>query len=109
MTRAIMLAAIEWQSPQMLGISLLIGVLITLAVALLYPAQVKLLPRAWRYTLPALRCAALLALAASVARPVAERKLREEEQGAVVVLIDASRSMGVHDAQRSAVQEKGSR
>jgi hypothetical protein len=100
-----MLAAIEWQSPQMLGISLLIGVLITLAVALLYPAQVKLLPRAWRYTLPALRCAALLALAASVARPVAERKLREEEQGAVVVLIDASRSMGVHDAQRSAANK----
>lgn len=96
-----LLSAIQWQSPQMLGISLLIGVLITLAVVLLYPAQVKLLPRVWRFTLPALRCAALLALAASVARPVAQRALKEEEQGAVVVLIDTSRSMAVQDTQRT--------
>jgi hypothetical protein len=89
----------------MLGISLLIGVLITLAVVLLYPAQVRLLPRAWRVTLPALRCGALLALAASVARPVAQRTLNEEEQGAVVVLIDTSSSMGVRDSQRSAASK----
>jgi hypothetical protein len=101
----ILAAGIEWQSPQMLGISLLIGVLITLAVVLLYPAQVRLLPRAWRYALPALRCAALLALAASVARPVAQRTIREEEQGAVVVLIDTSRSMGVQDTQRTAASK----
>ena len=98
-------AAIEWQSPQMLGVSLLIGVLITLAVVLLYPAQVKLLPRAWRVTPPALRCAALFALAASVARPVAQRTVKEEEQGAVVVLIDTSRSMGATDTQRTAANK----
>jgi hypothetical protein len=95
------LARLQWQSPQMLGASLLVGVLIVLAVVLLYPAQVRLLPMAWRFTLPALRCAALLALAVSVARPVAQRTLREDEQGAVVVIVDQSKSMDVRDNQRT--------
>jgi hypothetical protein len=94
-------AAIEWRAPQMLGVALLVGVLIVLAVALLYPSQVRLLPPAWRWTLPGLRCAGLLALALSVARPVAQRNLAEDERGAVVVLVDHSKSMDVTDAQRS--------
>jgi hypothetical protein len=94
-------AGIQWQSPQMLGVALLVAALVVLAVVLLYPQQVKLLPRAWRFALPGLRCAALLALALSVARPVAQRRLTEEEQGAVVVLMDTSRSMDVHDNQRT--------
>jgi hypothetical protein len=81
----------------MLGVALLVGVLIVLAVALLYPAQVRTLPGRWRLALPGLRCLGLLALAVSVARPVAQRSLREEEQGAVVVLVDNSRSMDVRD------------
>lgn len=96
-----LLAGLQWQSPQMLGAALLVGVLIVLAVGLLYPAQVKLLPLAWRFTLPGLRCAALLALAVSVARPVAQRTLREDEQGAMVVVIDHSKSMNVRDNQRT--------
>jgi len=96
-----MLAGLQWQSPQMLGAALLVGVLIVLAVGLLYPAQVRVLPLAWRFTLPGLRCAALLALAVSVARPVAQRKLGEDEQGAMVVVIDHSKSMNVRDNQRT--------
>ena len=97
----ILAAGIQWQSPQMLGAALLVGVLIVVAVALLYPGQVRLLPGVWRFTLPGLRCAALLALAASLARPVAQRVLRQDEQGAVVVVIDNSRSMSVRDTQRT--------
>lgn len=95
------LAGLQWQSPQMLGAALLVGVLIVLAVGLLYPAQVRVLPLVWRFTLPGLRCAALLALAVSVARPVAQRTLREDEQGAMVVVIDHSKSMNVRDNQRT--------
>lgn len=91
---------LHWQSPQMLGVALLVSVLVVLAVGLLYPSQVKLLPPGWRLALPALRCAALLALAASVARPVADREMKEEEQGAVVVLVDRSASMSVRDTFR---------
>lgn len=91
---------LHWQSPQMLGVALLVSVLVVLAVTLLYPSQVKLLPPAWRLALPGLRCAALLALAASVARPVADREMKEEEQGAVVVLVDRSASMSVRDTFR---------
>ena len=40
-------------------------------------------------------------MAASVAQPVAQRALKVEEQGAVVVLIDTSRSMSVQDTQRT--------
>lgn len=101
----VLASGIQWQSPQMLAVSLLVGVLVVLAVSLLYPSQVALLPRVWRFTLPALRCAALLALALSIARPVARRTLGEEEQGAVVVLVDASRSMNVCDAQRTAAEK----
>lgn len=96
-----MIALVQWQSPRMIGIALLVGVLVTLAVGLLYPAQTRAVSGAWRWTLPALRIAALAALAVSVARPVAQRTLTEEEQGAVVVLVDKSRSMGVKDQQRT--------
>jgi len=100
-TMTVLAVGFQWRSPHMLGAALLVGVLIVLAVGLLYPAQVKVLPAVWRFTLPGLRCAALVALAMSLARPVAQRPLAEEEQGAVVVLVDASRSMDVRDNQRT--------
>jgi hypothetical protein len=96
----VLAVGIQWQSPQMLGVALLVGVLIVLAVGLLYPAQVRLLPAPWRVALPALRCAALLALAVSLGRPVAQRAIGAAEQGAVVILVDASRSMDVRDTLR---------
>ena len=43
---------LHWQSPQMLGVALLVAVLVVVAVGLLYPAQVKLLPAGWRSELP---------------------------------------------------------
>jgi hypothetical protein len=94
-------AALQWQSPQMLAGALLVAAAIVTAVALLYPAQVRSLPAAWRWTLPGLRCLALVLLAASLARPIAQRVLGDEEQGAYVVLVDNSRSMATVDTQRS--------
>ena len=52
------LAVVQWQSPQMLGVALLVGVLVVLAVVLLYPSQVRSLPTGWQVALPGLRCAA---------------------------------------------------
>jgi hypothetical protein len=94
-------AALQWQSPQMLAAALLVAGGIIAAVTLLYPPQVRSLPAMWRWALPGLRCLALVLLAASLARPVAQRLLGEEEQGAYVVLIDNSRSMAIVDTQRS--------
>ena len=98
---ALLGAAVQWQSPQMLAAALLVTAGIVVAVSLLYPAQVRSLPAGWRFVLPGLRCLALVVLAAALARPAAERVLGEEEQGAYVILVDNSRSMGIVDAQRS--------
>ena len=98
-------SGIHWQSPQMLAIALLVSVLVVMAVSLLYPSQVSLLPRMWRFILPGLRLAAPFALALSIAKPAAQRTLAEEEQGVLVVLVDASRSMSVCDTQRTSAQK----
>src|SRR5687767_11688794 len=85
----------------MLGAALLTAAGIVAAVLLLYPPQVRSLPGLWRWSLPGLRCLALLTVAAALARPVAQRVLSEREQGAYVLLVDASHSMATVDAQRS--------
>jgi hypothetical protein len=85
----------------MLAAALLAAAGIVAAVFLLYPAQVKSLPAFWRWSLPALRCLALLAVAASLARPVAQRVLSQPEPGAYVILVDNSHSMATVDSQRS--------
>ncbi len=94
-------AAVQWDSPRMLGVAFLVAALGVAAVVLLYVRQVKSLPGKWKILLPGLRCLAVLALAASLARPVAMRTLDEDEQGAVVVVIDHSHSMSARDTQRT--------
>lgn len=94
-------AVIQWQSPQMLGIALLVAVGAAVLVTLSYARSVQLLPTKWRILLPTLRWLAIAAMGVSLARPVALRPRGEDEQGACVVIVDCSRSMSVRDAQRT--------
>src|SRR4051812_6911595 len=76
------------------------GLVLTVAVFWLYPAQVKAVRRPWRWVLPGLRVVALLALTLSFARPIALRTRPAGGRGPGLVLVDRSRSMGVADAGR---------
>jgi hypothetical protein len=92
---------LRWQAPWMLPVAIAVGAALIVAVVWLYPRQVRLVRRPWRWVLPGLRAAALLTLAATLARPVALRTApAEDERGAVLVVIDRSASMGVADAGR---------
>lgn len=71
--------------------------LVLAATAFLYGPQMRRLGGAGRWALPALRLAALLALTASILRPVIIRDRSAEEQGQVLLLVDRSMSMGVLD------------
>ena len=74
------------------------------AVLLLYPAQLGAVPWPWRGLLPVLRLMAVFVLVASMLKPIAMRLATAEERGAVVVLVDRSRSMGVIDNSRTPAQ-----
>ncbi len=77
---------------------------VVLAVLVLYPAQLSELRWPWRWVLPGLRLLAAVALAISLLKPIAIRPATADERGAVVVLIDRSRSMGVVDNSRTPAQ-----
>ena len=67
------------------------------ALAVLYPPQLRGTRRRWQWLLPALRGAALAALAVSVVKPVVTRTRTAGEEGAVAILVDRSGSTGVTD------------
>jgi hypothetical protein len=92
-----MLAGLWFRSTELWGLCLLLLVVVGMAMAVLYPPQVKAVSRRWQWLLPVLRGAALAALAASVLRPVVTRIKTVREQGAVVVLMDRSLSMSATD------------
>ena len=98
------LAQVLWRAPDALPLAVLVAVAVVAAVVWLYPAQVRRLRWPWRWVLPGLRAAALLGLVVSLLRPVAMRAKTVEERGAVLVLVDRSRSMGVVDRGRSPAQ-----
>src|SRR6478672_613902 len=91
---------LRWQSPWLLPVAAGAGALLAAAVVWLYPAQVRQVGRPWRWLMPALRVAALLALAVSLARPVVLRATSPNDHGPVLVLIDSSKSMSVVDGGR---------
>jgi len=97
----VVLGQVIWLSLRFVPVAAAVVVAAAAAVAWLYPPQVRALGRGWQWALPALRVAALAALAGSILRPVALRPRTGEEEGAVVVLVDRSRSMGVVDARPS--------
>jgi hypothetical protein len=93
----VMLGFIAWRAAELWPVALAALVLLAAGTVLLYPSQVSSLGKGWRRVLPALRFAAIAALAASVLRPVVIRARSAEEEGAVVILFDRSLSMGARD------------
>jgi hypothetical protein len=97
----ITLATMLWQAPWLLpAATLTLGIALA-AVMLLYPAQMRDVPRGWRMAPPGLRVAAISALAVSMIQPAVLRPRTARQQGAIVILADASRSMSVSDRGRS--------
>src|SRR3954470_3628370 len=99
-----MLASLYWQSLQHLPLAVAVTAAAFALTLWLYPPQVSTLTRRWRWMMPALRAAAIAALAIALLRPVVIRPKTSAERGVVVVLVDDSRSMSVVDANRSPAQ-----
>src|SRR5581483_11136480 len=95
--RAVVLAELIWYAPQWAPLALGLAALVAGAVFWLYPPQVRLLGSPWRWVLPSLRAIGLLALAASILKPVATRARTPQEAGPVLILVDRSRSMSARD------------
>ena len=88
--------------PTWLPLSLALGILVALATLWLYAPQLVEVSGVRRVLLPGLRLAAVAALAMSVLRPSVLRPRAPAEEGAIVILEDASRSMSVTDGDRAA-------
>jgi hypothetical protein len=99
-----MLAQLFLRAANLGPVALGLAVALAAAVLWLYRPQVAELGGRWAAALPALRLLAVLALAAAVVRPVAVRPATPAERGAVVVLVDRSKSMSVTDTSRSTAQ-----
>lgn len=98
------LSALIWHSLDRLPAVAALVAALAAGVWLLYSRQARGLPARWRWVLRGLRLAALVALALSMLQPAARRARTAAEQGAIVVLVDRSRSMGICDTQRSKAQ-----
>jgi len=98
------LAQVLWNSSGALPVAIAAALLIVAAVIWLYPPQVTELRWPWRWGLPLLRAAALLALAASLVKPGVLRPKTQDERGSILLLVDQSRSMAVTDNARSPAQ-----
>src|SRR5688500_11499296 len=94
-------ARILWNSLNLLPLVVLLAVALAAAVVWLYPAQLRRVKQPWRIVLPGLRVTGVVVLAASLLQPVLERLRRSEERGAVLLVIDRSKSMSVIDISRT--------
>src|SRR5436190_22950621 len=90
-----------WRSPALVTIAIGASILIVIAVLWMYWPQMRGLRGTRRWLIPSLRGVALVLVAISIVRPVIVRPRTAAERGAIVVLIDRSRSMGIVDAARS--------
>ncbi len=95
------LAQVYWEAPQLWPAVAAGAVALLLAIALLYPSQLRSVGLPSRWLLPALRTAALLALLLSLLKPVAVRLATADERGAVEIVVDRSRSMSIVDNART--------
>src|ERR1700743_2563380 len=95
------IAQVFLQSPEMLPAAMAVTLGILIAVIWIYPGQLRFVRWPWRGLLPLLRVAALVALSASLLKPVAARLASAAERGVLLVLIDKSRSMSIVDNARS--------
>lgn len=95
-----MLASLIFESASLWPVALAAGAALTLGVVWLYPAQVRGTGLA-RWAPPVLRWIAVVAIALSLLKPVILEPRSADEQGAVVVLLDCSKSMSVNDPGRT--------
>lgn len=100
----LMMGQVLLKAPDLAPVAICAMILVLVATVCLYPAQVRSLGRRWRWALPALRGTALVALAASLAKPAAVRTASSSERGSILLLIDRSKSMSVTDNTRSPAQ-----
>src|SRR5579872_570066 len=99
-----MLALLVWESWDLWPLAAAAGAMLTLVVLWLYPAQVR--GAGWgRWLPPLLRWLAVVALALSLLKPVVLQPKTAEQWGAVVVLVDCSKSMAVTDPGRSPAEQ----
>src|SRR4051794_19373125 len=96
-----MLSQVLWNSPRSLPVAIGVALLSLIAIVWLYPTQVKGLSFGWRWGLPGLRAVGMLALAAALLKPAVLRPRTGDERGAVLVLVDRSRSMAIVDNART--------
>ncbi|HEY8668676.1 MAG TPA: hypothetical protein VIL86_18660 [Tepidisphaeraceae bacterium] len=101
-----MVGQILWHGIGALPAALIVVALVALAVLWLYPDQLRNVAKPWHWVLPLLRMLALGMIAVSLLKPVLVRPKSAEERGAVVILVDRSRSMSVKDARTPAEQVK---
>jgi hypothetical protein len=93
---------IEWENLDAWPVVLIAAICMNGVIGWGYHRQVRSLNGLLRWVLPALRLLVVLALAASVLKPVLERPATQAQQGAVVIVVDGSQSMGVSDARSPA-------
>jgi hypothetical protein len=99
-----LIAALAFDSPTLWPLVAAVTLLLTLAVVWLYPAQLRGVgPAGW--VAPLLRWVAVVALAFSLLKPVFLQPRNADQRGAVVVLIDCSKSMGVVDPGRTPAEQ----
>ena len=96
-----MLAALLWQRLEFFSLALAIAAAALAALLWLYPNQLTGATRRWRWMLPVLRGVVIVALAASLLRPVAARPKLQFAAGPIVFLVDQSLSMQTNDAGRT--------
>jgi hypothetical protein len=101
------IAQVLWQSPALAPTAVALAAVVAAAVLWLYPPQTREMPDGWRWLLPALRAAAAGALTLAVVQPVVLRPRTTSREGALVLLVDASKSMGVADRQRTPAELVG--
>lgn len=93
-------ARIVWRTGQVVPLVALLLAALACGVTLLYLRQTSRQPWPWRIVLMALRTLALTALAVSLLKPTLSRDAKPSEEGAVLVVVDRSHSMSLHDGQR---------
>jgi hypothetical protein len=95
-----LLSALIWESLNRWPLAIGAAALSTLAIVVLYPAQVRS-AGLWKGLPPFMRWVALVALSISVLKPVIQRPKTAEQWGAVLILVDCSKSMGIVDRSRT--------
>jgi hypothetical protein len=93
----IWLAALILQSRRTALAALVLLAALIFGIALLYRRQTKRMRLRWRLTALTLRLGAVSALSLSLLQPVAMRKARPSEGGAVLIVVDHSHGMSHRD------------